>query len=48
VTVVAIVIAFGSATALANAYGVAVTGTFFLTRSSSSPSHGCSGTSPGG
>jgi KUP system potassium uptake protein len=29
--VVAIVIGFGSATALANAYGVAVTGTFFLT-----------------
>jgi KUP system potassium uptake protein len=31
VSVVAIVIAFGSATALSNAYGVAVTGTFFLT-----------------
>jgi KUP system potassium uptake protein len=31
VAVVAIVIAFGSATALSNAYGVAVTGTFFLT-----------------
>jgi KUP system potassium uptake protein len=31
VSVVAIVIGFGSATALSNAYGVAVTGTFFLT-----------------
>ncbi len=31
VAVVAIVIGFGSATALSNAYGVAVTGTFFLT-----------------
>jgi KUP system potassium uptake protein len=30
VTTVAIVIAFGSATALASAYGVAVTGTFIL------------------
>jgi KUP system potassium uptake protein len=31
VAVVAIVISFGTATALSNAYGVAVTGTFFLT-----------------